>query len=356
MGNVVRVAFRFIEGDVWQGGYNYLLNLCSAIVNNSDGTIQPVLFYWDGISDAELEPFVGLLGENCLLSPAMEPSSLKRRAIGALITGHDKVSSRVFLKAGIDVVFENADFYGKKFPIPVVSWIPDFQHRYLRHLFTKRQFVQRELGFRAQVYSDRQIMVSSEDSKKDCLNFYNIDAERVNVVSFSIPFNTKLQSDTCHTVVSEYELPANFFFLPNTFWPHKNHEVVVDAIAYLRNLGSEVVVAVSGKGNHPSCIETFEKVKARVEELGLEQSFRMLNHIPYDHVRALMMSCRALINPSKFEGWSTTIEEAKSYGVDLILSDIPVNREQVEEAGHYFAVDDYIKLADHLLNIQSKAS
>lgn len=33
------------------------------------------------------------------------------------------------------------------------------------------------------------------------------------------------------------------------------------------------------------------------------------------------------VNPSFYEGWSTTVEEAKSIGVPLLLSDIPVHRE-----------------------------
>jgi glycosyltransferase involved in cell wall biosynthesis len=45
-----------------------------------------------------------------------------------------------------------------------------------------------------------------------------------------------------------------------------------------------------------------------------------------------MRASIAVINPSLIEGWSTTVEEAKSLGVPLILSDIPVHREQTQEA------------------------
>ena len=44
-----------------------------------------------------------------------------------------------------------------------------------------------------------------------------------------------------------------------------------------------------------------------------------------------MRASIAVINPSLIEGWSTTVEEAKSLGVPLILSDIPVHREQNQE-------------------------
>jgi glycosyltransferase involved in cell wall biosynthesis len=59
----------------------------------------------------------------------------------------------------------------------------------------------------------------------------------------------------------------------------------------------------------------------------------------------------ALINPSRFEGWSTTVEEAKSFGVPLILSDIDVHREQTGGAARYFGIDDPGMLADQLWEV-----
>ena len=59
-----------------------------------------------------------------------------------------------------------------------------------------------------------------------------------------------------------------------------------------------------------------------------------------DHVYALMRTSMALINPSRFKGWSTTVEEAKSFGVPLILSDIDVHREQTDGTARYFGIDD----------------
>jgi glycosyltransferase involved in cell wall biosynthesis len=73
--------------------------------------------------------------------------------------------------------------------------------------------------------------------------------------------------------------------------------------------------------------------------------------IPLDHVYALLRSSMALINPSRFEGWSTTVEEAKSFGVPMILSDIDVHREQTGGPTRYFGVDDPEALADHLSEV-----
>jgi glycosyltransferase involved in cell wall biosynthesis len=63
----------------------------------------------------------------------------------------------------------------------------------------------------------------------------------------------------------------------------------------------------------------------------------------------------ALINPSRFEGWSTTVEEAKSFGVPMILSDVDVHREQTSGGARYFGIDDSEMLADHLWEVSQLA-
>ena len=67
--------------------------------------------------------------------------------------------------------------------------------------------------------------------------------------------------------------------------------------------------------------------------------------VPYEHVTALSRDSAAQINPSLFEGWSTTVEEAKSMGKRILLSRIPVHVEQDPPGGEYFDPHDPDELA-----------
>jgi glycosyltransferase involved in cell wall biosynthesis len=58
--------------------------------------------------------------------------------------------------------------------------------------------------------------------------------------------------------------------------------------------------------------------------------------IPYHDVIGLMRLSAALLNPSLFEGWSTTVEEAKALKKYMILSDLRVHREQAGDSANYF--------------------
>ncbi|RWM80807.1 MAG: glycosyltransferase [Mesorhizobium sp.] len=80
----------------------------------------------------------------------------------------------------------------------------------------------------------------------------------------------------------------------------------------------------------------------------LGSHFRHLGLIPYDDVVALIGAADYLLNPSHFEGWSTTVEETKSLGTPMLLSDIPLHREQAPES-LFFAPDSAEALAQRLL-------
>ena len=61
---------------------------------------------------------------------------------------------------------------------------------------------------------------------------------------------------------------------------------------------------------------------------------------------SLMYHSIAVINPSFFEGWSTTVEESKSLGKKILLSNIDVHVEQSPSRAHYFNPNNAYELAD----------
>ena len=150
-------------------------------------------------------------------------------------------------------------------------------------------------------------------------------------------------------------MPSKYFYLPNQFWRHKNHRVVIDALTIMKKRGLNVVIAASGSSEDPREPDYFDGLMREIEDRGLETSFRYLGMIPTEHVYALLRASTALINPSRFEGWSTTVEEAKSFGVPMILSDLDVHREQTGGMARYFGLDDPEMLADQLWEVSQSA-
>jgi glycosyltransferase involved in cell wall biosynthesis len=340
----LRVAFTIIPRRLWAGGYNYQRNLLVALNRHCPGEIAPVVFAGMDVDTAELAALSQIPAVELVQSPVFDRSGLAR----ALAFGLDRLAATEFQAKRIDLVFENARFFGWRLPLPAIAWFPDFQHRRLPQLFSPIARWRRDLGFRAQIASGRRIMLSSESALRDCRRFYPGLTNDISVVRFATQPAPALLTANPAEVLAQYGLPRKYFYLPNQFWRHKNHQIVVDSLTVLKKRGLDVVVATSGSPEDPRETDYFDRLMRQVKGHGLETNFRYLGMIPLDHVYALLRASMALINPSRFEGWSTTVEEAKSFGVPLILSDIDVHREQTGGTARYFGIDDHGTLADQL--------
>lgn len=340
---MIRVAFTLIGGKSWTGGYNYLLNLVRVLALYGGGRITPVLFFGTDVDESEAAPFVETPGAEVVRS-ALLNRQRKFRSLALALLGRDGGVASLLQEHRIDVLFESAQFFGWRVGVPALAWIPDFQHRCLRRLFSTVGYWRREFGFRAQVLGWRTIMLSSEDSRQACESFYPATRGRTHVVRFAVQ-PIAMETARARSIADSYGLPARFFFLPNQFWQHKNHLLVIEALAILRQRGVRVVVAASGKQEDPRDPAHFPKVRDQLEAHGLSDDFRLLGLVPYEHLHALMQCCSALLNPSLFEGWSTTVEEARALGVPMILSDLAVHREQAGDTATYFDRNDPMSLA-----------
>lgn len=333
----MRIGFTLVGGAKWTGGRNYLLNLLAVLERYGDPSITSVLFVGTDVSGAELAPFTAMLNVEIIKADCLNSGTHRRASLAkALLTGRDTRAADVFTRGRIDVLFEAAQFYGWRLEIPTIAWMPDFQHRKLPHLFPKGAWLKREIGFRAQILGKRTIMLSSEDARRDCERLYPATRDRTSTVSFAVLPKQPMSLEAARNIADHYSLTPTFFFLPNQFWSHKNHRLVVEALALLRQRGQSVTVAASGSPSDPRSPGHFEGLVGRVRELGLGENFRILGLIPYEHISALMQSCAALINPSLFEGWSTVVEEARLFGTPMILSDLDVHKEQMGTAALYF--------------------
>jgi glycosyltransferase involved in cell wall biosynthesis len=344
---LIRIAFTLIGRRGWMGGLNYQINLLSALLDYQSHRITPVLFLAEDVDPELLVKFKQIKSLEVVQSRVFNANHKLKSYMTSVIIGRDIDALKLFKYYRIDVAFENANYFGWRFPIKCIAWIPDLQHQLLKHYFGFFAFWKREIGFQMQVRSGRHIMLSSDDAKKDFKHFYHVHPNRLHVVKFAVP--VKVFNVDFENLITRYKLPKHFFFLPNQFWRHKNHECVIKALALANQKGYSITVAVSGNPKDPRDPDYYPDLLELSEKLGLREQFRMLGLIPYEDVQALMRGSLAMINPSRFEGWSTTVEEAKALGVDMLLSNINVHTEQAGATAEFFGVDDVETLSDLLI-------
>ena len=349
----MRVGFTMIGGGRGTGVYNYLLNLLNVLDAHTD--VTSVLFLGEDCGAEEAAPFEAIARLEIVRSKSLDAAARARVLAASLVFGEFRPLRALFERHRLDALFESARFYGWRLPFPVIAWIPDFQHRVLPGMFTRRGYWKREIGFQVQIASRRVFMLSSDDARRSCERFYPRTIGRTRTVRFAVPPGSPPSLAEARTIASHYGLPRHFVFMPNQLSKHKNHLLVIDALAMLRQRGTPVCIAASGKPldeRHPA---HYGEVVRHRDELGVTDDLRLLGLIPYDHVAALMRASLALLNPSLFEGWSTPVEEARSLGVRLLLSDLDVHREQAGTSALYFDRRSPGELADALQSLQPLA-
>jgi glycosyltransferase involved in cell wall biosynthesis len=163
-------------------------------------------------------------------------------------------------------------------------------------------------------------------------------------VRFAVGFSPST-SVTREEVARKYGVPASYAITPNQFWPHKNHHLLVRAFAASRFPGQLLLTGAPKSERDPDYLPSLERL---IVELGVVDRVRCLGQLPRDEQLALLKYADVVVQPSLFEGWSTLVEECKALGKFLIVSDLPVHREQISENCWFFDPHDQTELTRRL--------
>jgi glycosyltransferase involved in cell wall biosynthesis len=342
-----KIAFWYDYGITYAAGFNYFKNLLYAINKANDGRFQTVLFIDKNLPPAdenELKTITQVVKLNLLTRGTL--SWFFHRILSRL--GSQFLIERTLRRHGIDAISHPSMVKKITRDVKLISWIPDFQYLHLPQYFPKKYLTNRSENLRKIYHSSDGVIVSSEDAYKDLsavLRTPNLENAHV------LPFVAQIKkngSTSPTDLLAQYKLPEKYFFLPNQFWAHKNHAIAFQAVAALKASKVDVKLVCSGWMFDPTNNKSSSDLIDYVKSQGLQEDIFLLGKIPYSHVIELMRSCVAVINPSLFEGWSTSVEEAKSLGKPLIASNISVHLEQNHPAAMYFDPKSVDELIAHM--------
>jgi len=236
----------------------------------------------------------------------------------------------------------------------LVGWIADFQHARLPQFFLPQELADRDRIFREIIQRSHRVLLSSEDAKRDCLRFESASAAKARVHPFPSGFAFQtLATPDVGAVIRKYHLPEKFVLVANQFWAHKNHLCIVEAARVLKERGLAVPFVLTGLPSDyrdPSN-GLVSKVLQAVAMGNLRNEVIPLAQVPYADLIALLRHAALIVQPSSFEGWSTTVQDAKALGRPVACSHISVHREQAPQAAGFFDPTAPAELADLLQRI-----
>ena len=225
------------------------------------------------------------------------------------------------------------------------SWIPDLQHKQLPHFFQVADIQARDESL--QFLSDTAdiIVFSSKCALSDFQRFYPGYMGVAEVVHFYTFFDSRTFSTSPLSVAQRYGLPEKYVICCNQFWQHKNHDNLLRALAMTANPVHLVCTGGLSDYRNPAWYSTVQDL---ISELGISARVSILGLIPREDQIQLIRGAQCLVQPSFFEGWSTVLENARGLGKTVLVSDIPVHREQNIAGAKYFNPDSPVALAEYL--------
>jgi len=353
---MLKIAFWFDAPANYSGGLNYIKNTLFALSLVNDETIHPYIFFSSDIPIEIVEQF----------APFAKVVRTKILQRGTFLWFIQKVIYKAFgSMALMNALLKSYDIeilshawlpYKGRIPFKVISWIPDFQYLHLPEFFPDID-INKETDNNRNIISQSDVVIlSSYDALRDFDSIVPPEYKsRGRVLQFvsqtsDIDFQKTI---SLKSLKKKYGFNGSFFFLPNQFWAHKNHLLVLEAIRLLKKRGINILTICTG---------TLEDMRLKnsqyingiydfINDNDLQAHVKILGHIDYDEVLVLMKNSLAVINPSRFEGWSSSVEEAKSMGKTIILSDIEVHIEQNPSRGRYIDPDDEVGLSKILEEI-----
>ncbi|MHB8058198.1 MAG: glycosyltransferase [Desulfuromonadaceae bacterium] len=236
----------------------------------------------------------------------------------------------------------------------LITWIADFQYLHLPELFPGLDVAAKTKHLQKIISQSDIVVLSSHDALGDFKNIAPPEyTSRGRVLQFVSQPNTlyeNIHAIDMHSIEEKYGFKGKYFFLPNQFWIHKNHKTVFEAVKLLKDKGKEVLVLCTGWLCDPrdKRSEYVSSLFEFINENNLQTNVKILGLIDYTDVLSLLKNSVAVLNPSRFEGWSSSVEEAKSIGKQAILSNIGVHLEQNPPGGKYFDPDDKLALSSIL--------
>ena len=190
-----------------------------------------------------------------------------------------------------------------------------------------------DLYVRAMVRRAAGVLVDSENGRRAMVDGYQAEPARVHVLSFVPPdyVRRNVAPDDVARVRSRYALPPFYLLFPTKFHSHKNHLGLLDALEILRARDRMTVpLILVGSGSND---DTFDRVMARIQELGMTEQVRFLGYVPDEDVAALYKAAGALVFPTFLGPTAIPILEAFAVGCPVICSNVEGLDEQVGDAG-----------------------
>lgn len=333
----------------WGGAFQYNQSMLDAVAALPAESFETVVAYRH---ECWAQPLAGFGVSNFRISPGFAgkaagriwerlklPLAWRRR-----ICPYFHPVAQALIGARCDLwIFPSQDHWTYEIPVPSLGVVFDLMHRYQRQfpeVSENGEFERRETHYAAMCRWAKSILVESDTGKRQLMECYGIDGNRVHVLPTVAPrymYSRKIPPD----FTKRYQLPVKYVFYPAQFWEHKNHlRLIRAAAALMEKIPDLQLVFAGGKKNG------FDAVLELVRSLRMSEHVHFLGYVPDEDMPELYRRARALVMPSFFGPTNIPPLEAFVAGCPVAISGIYGMPEQVGDAALLFDPNSESEIAE----------
>ncbi|WP_175476429.1 glycosyltransferase family 4 protein [Syntrophus gentianae] len=242
--------------------------------------------------------------------------------------------ARILLAQQCDLwIFPAQDIFTYLLPLPALGAIHDLMHRYepqFPEVSAKGEYGKRERHYRNLCQWAKGIVVDSEVGRKQVLESYTVSPPHLHVLPFVAPRN--ISKDKESSLLDNIPtLPEKFIFYPAQFWQHKNHKVLILALALLRERIPDLHLVFTGAKKNG-----YNELQNRIRDLKIGRQVTFSGYVSDRDMTYFYRRARAMMMPTFFGPTNIPPLEAMAQGCPTAVSDIYGMREQLGSAALYF--------------------
>lgn len=238
-----------------------------------------------------------------------------------------------------DIFFSPTHYIPRFSSVKRIVTIFDLSFLHFPETFLKKDLWQLTNWTKFSIENADHIITISNFSKKDILENYKIDKNKITVAYPGYDkekFKVLKSNIEKNEVIKKYQINNNYIIYIGTLQPRKNLLRLIEAVSRISDLSLVIVGKYKGEGKQGW---KYDEILKLPSELGVQDKVKFLGFVPTNELPALINSSKAFILPSLWEGFGIPVLEAMACGTPVIVSNISSLPEIAGKAG--LLIDPY---------------
>ncbi|MBZ1345220.1 MAG: glycosyltransferase family 4 protein, partial [Candidatus Nealsonbacteria bacterium] len=176
-----------------------------------------------------------------------------------------------------------------------------------------------KIYFRAMFYGakyfSRKIITSSNFSKKELVEIYKINPEKIEVIYGGVPEMPEVSDEIVKTTLNKFKIDKPYFFYVGNWRPRKNLSGLIKAFKLFREKGLDYLLVIGGRKD-----KRFLDLEKEIKGNRLEGKVILTDTVSREEISSLYQKAKALTFPSFYEGFGLPVLESQSLGIPVLTS------------------------------------